>query len=47
MRSAASTSCSGLALGELEEGIVDSYYGPKELREEAVGPTGDAATAGR
>ena len=27
----------GLAVGELEEGVVDSYYGPKELREEAVG----------
>ena len=26
----------GLAVGELEEGVVDSYYGPKELREGAV-----------
>src|SRR6188768_3625200 len=26
----------GLAVGELEEGVVDSYFGPKELREEAV-----------
>jgi hypothetical protein len=26
----------GLGVGELEEGIVDSYFGPPELREEAV-----------
>jgi len=26
----------GLAVGELEEGVVDSYFGPPELREEAV-----------
>ncbi len=26
----------GLAVGELEEGIVDSYYGPQELRAEAT-----------
>ena len=26
----------GLSLGELEDGVVDSYYGPPELREEAL-----------
>ena len=26
----------GLAVGELQEGVVDSYFGPEELREEAV-----------
>ena len=26
----------GLAVGELEEGVVDSYYGPPELKSEAV-----------
>jgi hypothetical protein len=26
----------GLAVGELEEGVVDSYFGPQELRAEAV-----------
>ena len=25
----------GLGLGELDEGIVDSYYGPAEIRDEA------------
>ena len=27
----------GLAVGELEEGVVDSYYGPPELKTEALG----------
>ena len=37
----------GLAVGELEEGVVDSYYGPRELREEALRAASDAATARR
>ena len=26
----------GLALGQLQEGVVDAYFGPPELRQQAV-----------
>ena len=29
-----------LAVGELQEGIVDAYYGPVELHQQAVGRSG-------
>ena len=32
-----------LSLGELEDGIVDSYYGPAEIREEALDATASPA----
>ena len=37
-----------LSIGEIQEGIVDSYYGPPELRQQAAeGNLGAAALAGR